>query len=291
MYCKLFASLYQGTLRGRSDEILVFTNLLAHTSAAGEVDKHFRAIAEETGLSVDRVKQAIVVLESPDEESRSPDEEGARLVRLDEHRVWGWRVVNHGKYRAYKNEADRAEKNREAQARFRENKRRVSTGESNGGVMNSNGRVMARNESNGSKPIQIQEADTETEAVTPLPPRGDLLELDSEMAAAPKPPRQPKTDHGQRIHSLFHRGPRASWSDKELKALRKLEPFDTEDFALVESYYRTSGNAFLRTEVQTFLNNYQGEVDKARLWRKPVAVPTMESQYGPIINRWTQSPS
>jgi hypothetical protein len=125
----------------------------------------------------------------------------------------------------------------------------------------------------------------------PPTPKGDLLELDSEMAPAPKAPRQPKTDHGQRIHSLFHRGPRASWSDKELKALRKLEPFDAEDFALVESYYRTSGNAFLRTEVQTFLNNYQGEVDKARLWRKPVTVSSIESQYGPIINRWTQSPS
>lgn len=293
MYCKLFASLYQGTLRGRSDEILVFTNLLAHTSAGGEVDKHFRAIAEETGLSLDRVKQAILVLESPDEESRSPDEMGARLVRLDEHRVWGWRVVNHGKYRSYRDEADRAEKNREAQARFRENKKRAATGESNGAVMNSNSRVMARNESNASKPMhkQMQDADANTEAVTPQPPRGSDLELESETAPAPKMPRQPKTVIGQRIHKLFHRGPRASWSDKELKTLSKLEPFDDDDFALVETYYLNSGNQFLRTEVQTFLNNYQGEVDKARLWRKPVAAPSIESQYGPINNRWTKSPS
>ena len=45
MYCKLFASLYQGTLRGQSDEILVFTNLLANCDRDGYVDKHFRAIA------------------------------------------------------------------------------------------------------------------------------------------------------------------------------------------------------------------------------------------------------
>ena len=38
MYCKLFASLYQGTLRGKSHEILVFTNLLAHADA--EADRH-----------------------------------------------------------------------------------------------------------------------------------------------------------------------------------------------------------------------------------------------------------
>jgi hypothetical protein len=59
MYCKLFASLYQGTPRGRSDEILVFTNLLAHADKDGYVDKHFLAIAQETGLQLDRVKLAI----------------------------------------------------------------------------------------------------------------------------------------------------------------------------------------------------------------------------------------
>lgn len=120
MYCKLFASLYQGTLRGRSNEILVFTNLLAHATKEGTVDKHFRAIAEETGLSIDEVKAAIIVLESPDEESRSPEAHGARLLRIDEHRVWGWQIVNYAKYRAIRSEDDRAEQNRLAQARWRE---------------------------------------------------------------------------------------------------------------------------------------------------------------------------
>jgi hypothetical protein len=119
MYCKLFASLYQGTLRGASHEILVFTNLLAHAGRDGVVDKHFRAISEETGLTVNEVKQAILTLESPDPESRSPDEDGARIVRMDEHRVWGWRVVNYGKYRAIRSEEDRAEQNRISQQRWR----------------------------------------------------------------------------------------------------------------------------------------------------------------------------
>ena len=39
---------------------------------------------------------------------------------MDEHRVWGWRVVNHAKYRAIRSEEDRAEQNRLAQARWRE---------------------------------------------------------------------------------------------------------------------------------------------------------------------------
>ena len=170
MYCKLFASLYQGTLRGRSDEILVFTNLLAHTSAGGMVDIHFRAVAEETGLSLDRVKRAILVLESPDEESRSPEEQGARLVRLDEHRAWGWRVVNHGKYRAIKNEDDRAEQNRLAQARFRERKKAEANGETSS-------EVNSVSESNTSKPKQRHKAEADTEEKNT--PVGDSLSLDS----------------------------------------------------------------------------------------------------------------
>jgi hypothetical protein len=58
MYAKLFTSIYQGTLRGNSHGLLVFTNLLAHADQSGHVDMHFRAIADEVGLSVDEVKAA-----------------------------------------------------------------------------------------------------------------------------------------------------------------------------------------------------------------------------------------
>ena len=119
MYAKLFASLYQGTLRGNPDEILVFTNLLAHADATGVVDKHWKAISEEVGISRERVEAAIANLEAPDAESRSPELEGRRIVKMDEHRVWGWRIVNHGKYRAIRDEDDRREQNRLAQERWR----------------------------------------------------------------------------------------------------------------------------------------------------------------------------
>lgn len=119
MYVKLFASLYQGTLRGRSHPILVFTNLLANADQYGHVDKHWAAIADEVGLTVAEVKEAVKELESPDPESRTQDEEGRRIVPLDEHRAWGWRIVNYGKYRQIRNEDDRREQNRLAQERFR----------------------------------------------------------------------------------------------------------------------------------------------------------------------------
>jgi len=120
MYAKLFTSIYQGTLRGNSHGLLVFTNLLAHADKDGLVDIHPKAIAEEVGLSIDEVKASLLVLESPDDESRSPEEQGRRIVRMDEHRAWGWRVVNYVKYRAIRNEEDRREQNRASQERWRE---------------------------------------------------------------------------------------------------------------------------------------------------------------------------
>lgn len=119
MFGKLYASIYCGTLRGRPNELLVFTNMVATADAEGVVDKHFRAIAEEVGLSIPAVRKAVAELEAPDPESRSPEASGARLVRVDKHRDWGWRIVNYIKYRNIRNAEDRREQNRQAQARFR----------------------------------------------------------------------------------------------------------------------------------------------------------------------------
>ena len=119
MYGKIFASLYQGSLRGCAHEILVFTNMIASSDARGCCDKHHRAIADEVGLTVDEVRAAIATLESPDRDSRSVESEGRRIVRLDGHRDWGWGIVNHSKYRAIRNEDDRRESNRLAQQRHR----------------------------------------------------------------------------------------------------------------------------------------------------------------------------
>ncbi len=120
MYGKLFASLYHGTLRGHAHEILVFSNMIAHADKDGFVDKHWRAIAEECGLSVDEVKAACQKLEAPDPESRSAEADGARIIRVDDHRAWGWRITNYAKYRAIRSEEDRRIQNRDAKRRERE---------------------------------------------------------------------------------------------------------------------------------------------------------------------------
>lgn len=132
IYAKLFSSIYQGTLRGNAHGLLVFTNLLAHADKTGVVDIHPRAIADEVGLPEPDVRVALLKLESPDEESRTPDEDGRRIIRTDAHRVWGWRIVNHAKYRAIRNEDDRREQNRLAQERWRNKNKPASADESPG---------------------------------------------------------------------------------------------------------------------------------------------------------------
>ena len=110
MYAKIFASIYQGTLRGNTNGLVVFTNMLAHADSAGWVDIHPRAISEETGLPIEKVREAIAELSAPDPESRSPEEEGRRIVLLDDHGIGagGWSTTgNTGRSRARKTVAKR----------------------------------------------------------------------------------------------------------------------------------------------------------------------------------------
>jgi len=113
MYAKIFSSLFDGSMRGKSDLILVFVNILCHSNQDGIVDRHWRAISDETGIPIDRVKIALKQLESPDEESRSENDEGRRITRLDEHRDWGWFIVNRKHYTELCTQEDRRKYMRE----------------------------------------------------------------------------------------------------------------------------------------------------------------------------------
>lgn len=132
MYAKIFKSMFDGTLRGKSDELLVFVNLLANADKEGFVDRHFKAISDETGIPIKRVEEAVTQLESPDGESRTQELEGRRLERIDEHRNWGWRIVNYLKYRKMQDEESRRESQRERQRACRARKNEKEDSKFNG---------------------------------------------------------------------------------------------------------------------------------------------------------------
>lgn len=65
------------------------------------------AISRRTNVPLDILKESITKLESPDPKSRSKEFNGARIIRLDAHRDWGWVIVNYHKYRGIRCEDDR----------------------------------------------------------------------------------------------------------------------------------------------------------------------------------------
>lgn len=68
-----------------------------------------------------------------------------------------------------------------------------------------------------------------------------------------------------RVGAMVRRRPETKWSPKELKALKEVFELNTpeEDIKLVEARYR-SDDKYLRRELYTLLNNWNGEVDKVR---------------------------
>lgn len=128
MYAKVFSSLWNGSLVGQSGPQLVFVYLLANCNADGCVDIHPRVIASLTGLPESEVRSALSTLESPDPTSRSVNQEGARIERMDAHRDWGWQIVNHSYYRSLKDPDTLKVQTRARVAKHREMKRSVTLG-------------------------------------------------------------------------------------------------------------------------------------------------------------------
>ncbi|HEU4345888.1 MAG TPA: hypothetical protein VFU31_30420, partial [Candidatus Binatia bacterium] len=78
----------------------------------GVVDMTHEAISRRTNVPIEIIRRGIDELEKPDPKSRNAAHEGRRIVRLDEHRDWGWLIVNYQHYRQIASEEQRREKTR-----------------------------------------------------------------------------------------------------------------------------------------------------------------------------------
>ncbi len=120
MYGKIFTSMFDGSLYGNWKAIVTFQQMIVLCGPDGVLDMTPQALAARTSIPLDVIQEGLAVLEAPDQYSRSPEQEGRRIERIDSHRPWGWRIVNYAKYRKMvsaqeKREADRiriAEKRR-----------------------------------------------------------------------------------------------------------------------------------------------------------------------------------
>ena len=193
MFAKVFASLWDGTLADHWETWSTFVFLLAHCDADGVIDMTPQAIARRSCIPLDKVKAALEQLAAPDPHSRTAESDGRRIVLLDDHRDWGWRIVNYSSYRNMRDEEQRREQNREAQNRRRE---RVSTSQQVSAAVStrqqpsasvSTRQHLSATVSNGQQPSA--QAEVEAEAEEELEPAGSTLfaELEAAVSTSPQP--------------------------------------------------------------------------------------------------------
>jgi hypothetical protein len=98
LFGKVFQQIYDSTVAADWEVMTVWIHFIILADENGVVDIPPFAIARRTGLPQEMVEKGIAELEKSDPLSRSKDAKGARLVRLDEHRDWGWRLPTYGEY-------------------------------------------------------------------------------------------------------------------------------------------------------------------------------------------------
>ena len=123
MYGKVFAQMYEGTLAGHWQAIVTMQQLIVLATKDGVIDMTAESISRRTSIPPEIITAGLEHLAKPDPFSRTPGEDGRRIVLLDDHRPWGWKLVNHAKYRALRNLEEKREADRD---RMREKRNKTN---------------------------------------------------------------------------------------------------------------------------------------------------------------------
>lgn len=96
-FTKLDSGIVHSTIWVQPHDVLrVWIALLALADRNGVARTAAPSLAHLCMIPLDRMREILTVLESPDEDSRSEAEDGRRIIKID----GGWRLVNHAAYRA-----------------------------------------------------------------------------------------------------------------------------------------------------------------------------------------------
>lgn len=100
-FTKLFSSITASTIWAEPDHTrIVWITMLAMADHHGRVWASIPGLANMARVSIERCEDALEALKSPDKYSRTRDFEGRRIEDID----GGWRLLNHAKYRAIRDE-------------------------------------------------------------------------------------------------------------------------------------------------------------------------------------------
>lgn len=107
--------MYDGSLAtvGPWQALVTFQQLIILADREGFVDMTHEAISRRTIIPLEIIRKGIAVLEEPDPQSRDGANDGRRILRIADHRDWGWKIVNYAKYRAIRSADERREYMRE----------------------------------------------------------------------------------------------------------------------------------------------------------------------------------
>jgi hypothetical protein len=116
-YVKLDTGILDSTLWLSDANVrVVFITMLAMAKPDGVCEATAPGIARRANLSIESVRSALRELEAPDEDSRSLDQEGRRIVRVD----GGYFIVNYEKYRQKDHTAAERKRKERAQRKAKE---------------------------------------------------------------------------------------------------------------------------------------------------------------------------
>ena len=127
MYGKIFEQIYDSTLREDPIIRLVFMDMIVLADKDGIVDITQEALSARTNIKTDDIYRAIEKLSQKDPRSRSKKDDGARIKLLDDHRDWGWEIVNYEHYLKKGSYEHKKKQDRERIAKKRKDNKPVAT--------------------------------------------------------------------------------------------------------------------------------------------------------------------
>ena len=179
MYNKLFTKILDSSIWLESDTTrLVWLTLLAAMDQDGFCEfASVKNLAHRAVVSLDKCKEAVEILESPDPDSADPDNDGRRIERIP----GGWLVINAEKYKELVSRTVAREKARQRVAKHRA--KQVGSTKCNADVTHSNVSVTqsyteadAKTESKTFKGEAKKTRTTKKTKATSIPKNFDLTE-------------------------------------------------------------------------------------------------------------------
>lgn len=166
-YTKLFSSIVTSTIWRESDHVrLVWVTMLALSDRHGMVEASVPGLADMARVSRSLCEDALRVLSEPDQDSRTKDLDGRRIVKVD----GGWQLVNHARYREKMSEEERRARNAAYMKEYRS--RKATVGECKSDVITCNDMLtnVSRVEHAEAAPDPDAKADQISDSSEPVPP-------------------------------------------------------------------------------------------------------------------------